>query len=103
MTASEQLRFLEQSLASDFIMLRFPTEEHLQIALSRRILINGFEMSPKRFIQAREPLERTLMDNEQIRGANSEEQKDESMDDLVSGLCSFKVTRNCAEEDIEMG
>ena len=84
-------------------MLSFPTEEYLQIALSRGLLLNGFYMSMKRYVQAREPRGRTLMDYERSRSASLEAEKDASLDALMSGLEAFGVTRNCAEEDVEMG
>ena len=43
MRESEQVRLMDQSTASDFFKLSFPAEEHLQIALSRGMLLNGYE------------------------------------------------------------
>lgn len=102
MRESEQVRLMDQSTASEFFHLSFPAEENLQIALSRGMLLNGFYMNMKRYIQAREPWGRTLLGHDRSRSANMEVEKAETMDALVHDLNAFGVTRNCAEEDVEM-
>ncbi|KAK0126563.1 hypothetical protein ONS95_008152 [Cadophora gregata] len=102
MPESEQPKFSEQSTELELVILVFPTERHLKIALKRRILLKGFELSSRRYIQAREPFGRTLMGYGRSSSASLEAQKDDLMDGLVSDLSSFGLSRYCAEEDIEM-
>ncbi|KAG4431721.1 hypothetical protein IFR05_012795 [Cadophora sp. M221] len=74
-----------------------------RMALSERILIQGLELSTKRYIYAREPLSRTLAEYERSGSASQEMEKDDPMEDLLSTLSGLGVSGNRADEDVEMG